>query len=195
MSGLDKILEHISQEARDEADQILRAAKEAAGNILTSGKNEAEDMAKAIRRQSELDVAATTDRIRSNADLSEKRLILQAKQDRIEEIFENALTYLDDLGDQDYMDVIGKMLNRYASGQEGQVFFNRRDLARLSDAVRSSAQEKHLRISEEPVNIRGGFILSYGDIEENCSFEILMSASREELQDKIGLMLFGQQDL
>ena len=195
MSGLDKILEQITQEARKEAEQILSSAREEARKILESGKREAEDMANAVHRQSELDVSAAADRIRSRADLSEKRIILQAKQDRIEAVFEKALACLDALSDEEYMDVIVRMLRRYASGQDGLVFFNSRDLARLSDAAKDAALEKHLQIREEPADIRGGFILSYGDIEENCSFDVLMSESREELQDKIGLLLFGQQDL
>lgn len=193
MSGLDKILEHISREAREEADQILTSAKEAAQKILISGKKEAEDMAEAIRHQSELDVAAASDRIVSNADLNEKRIILQAKQDKIEEVFDNALKYLEDLDDASYMEMIGKMISRYASGREGTISFNQRDLSRLSEPVKALAEKQHLQISAEPVNICGGFILSYGDIEENCSFDVLIGTSREELQDKVGQLLFGQQ--
>ena len=192
MSGLDKILEHISREAQAETDQILASAKEAAEKILVSGRKEAEDTAASIRKQSELDVAAAVGRIQSNAQLSEKRIILQAKQDKIEEVFEKAQAFLDALDDSSYMDMIGRMINRYASGQKGEILFNRRDLGRLSDAVRSAAQAKNLRVGEEPAGVRGGFILSYGDIEENCSFDVLIAASREELQDKIGLLLFGQ---
>ena len=195
MSGLDKILEHISQEAQAETDKILSEAKENADRILASGKKEAQDMADMIYKQSELDVAAAASRIDSNAQLSEKRIILQAKQDKIEEIFEKAQVSLEEQSDADYMDIIIKMIDRYASGQKGQILFNSRDLARLSEDVRKTAQEHKLRISEETADIRGGFILSYGDIEENCSFDTLIAASREELQDKIGELLFGQQNL
>ena len=194
MSGLDKILEHISQQAQTETDGILSEAKQAADQIIASGKKEAQDMAEAIRKQSELDVAAAVSRIQSNAQLSEKRLILQAKQDKIGEIFEKAQNCLETLCDEEYMDVMRKMIIRYASGQEGQILFNSRDLARLSDEVRKTAQEKNLRIGEDAADICGGFILSYGDIEENCSFDTLIAASREELQDKIGILLFGSQD-
>ena len=195
MSGLDKILEHISREAQTETDKILSEAKSAADQIIASGKREAQEMAASIHRQSELDVAAAVSRIESNAQMSEKRIILQAKQDKIEEIFEKAQASLENLNDEEYMDVIGKMIIRYASGEEGMILFNSRDLARLTEDVRKTAQEKNLRVSEKPADIRGGFILSYGDIEENCSFDTLIAASREELQDRIGNLLFGQQNL
>lgn len=196
MSGLDKILEYISREAQAEADQILSEAKENAQKILASGKKEAQDMAEAIRKQSKLDTAAMVDRIRSNADLSEKRIILQAKQDKIEAVIDKALDRLEHLDDAEYMHTIGRMIDRYsyASGQKGVISFNRRDLDRLTDDVRKKAQEHSLKLSEGPVDIRGGFILSYGDIEENCSFDVLISTSREELQDKIGRLLFEQQN-
>lgn len=194
MSGLDKILEQITQEAQDEANKILLTAQEAAKKLIASGKKEADDMAQAIRKQSELDIAAAADRIQSGAELREKRVILQAKQEKIEEVFEQALKYLDSLDDQEYAQTICRMISKYATGQEGRILFNSRDLSRLSDDVRSSAKKHHLEVQEEPVSIRGGFILSYGDIEENCSFDVLIDASKEELQDGVGQLLFGSRN-
>ena len=62
-----------------------------------------------------------------------------------------------------------------------------------SDAleIKSVAKDADLKISETPANIKNGFVLSYGDVEENCSFDALIEASKETLQDKIGQMLFG----
>ena len=47
-----------------------------------------------------------------------------------------------------------------------------------------------LTISKEAAPIDGGFILVYGDIEENCSFKALFNNAKEELQDKVNAFLF-----
>ena len=45
-------------------------------------------------------------------------------------------------------------------------------------------------LSGESDKIDGGFILVYGDIEENCSLEALFAVSKEVLQDKISALIF-----
>ena len=190
MSGLDKILEHITREAKEEADKILAAAKEDSGKIIDSGKAEADSMAAAIKKQSEADVAAAVRRIQSTSQLREKRLILQAKQEKIEDVFQSARTNLEDLPEKEYFDVIRKMITRYATGEKGQIRFSAKDLKRLPADLKEAAAEKGLEISKESAAIDGGFILAYGDIEENCSFETLIETSREALQDMVGQLLF-----
>ena len=37
----------------------------------------------------------------------------------------------------------------------------------------------------------GGFVLVYGGIEENCSFEAMFAAQREKLQDQVHAFLFA----
>ena len=86
--------------------------------------------------------------------------------------------------------MIKKMLEKYASGKKGLLYFSGTDLKRLPADMNSIAAGYNLEISKEPADIDGGFILSYGDIEENCSFDVLIESSKEELQDKIGQILW-----
>ena len=190
MSGLDKIIEHITEEARTEADQILSAARAEAEKLISSGKEDTDAMTAAIVRQSESDVAAAVKRIQSAAALREKRILLQAKQDRIENVFQSALAYFQILDANAYFDVIRKMISKYADGNSGEIRFNQKDLDRLPADMEQIAAAKGLSVSRDAADISGGFILSYGDIEENCSFEALIETSREELQDKVGQLLF-----
>ena len=190
MSGLDKILEHITQEADAQVSSILDTAKEAARKLLASEKEDADNMAAAIKKQSEHDVAMTVKRLQSAAQLSEKRIILQAKQGQIDSIFQSALERLEKLGDKEYSEVIGQMIDRYASDKKGQIMFREGDVKRLSPDVLETISKHNLTVSEKNADICGGFVLSYGDIEENCSFDVLIDSSREELQDRIGQLLF-----
>ena len=191
MSGLEKILEHIKSEATDTADEMLRKAKAEAEKIVDAEKKDAAFRADQIKRQSEVDVTATRNRIQSAGDLKEKRMILEAKQKEIDNVFTATMDYLFNLDDKAYFEIIDRMIPRYADGIEGTIRFNAKDLARVPESTKKVAKDNLLTVSDQPADIDGGFILVYRDIEENCSFDSLISASREDLQDKIGQILFS----
>ena len=48
-----------------------------------------------------------------------------------------------------------------------------------------------LKISEEAAEIKNGFVLDFGGIEENCTFDALIDQNIEELQDKVKSLLFA----
>jgi V/A-type H+/Na+-transporting ATPase subunit E len=191
MSGLDKILEYITQEANAEADKIIASAQEEAAAIISSEKKKADDQSAAIMKQAESDAAAQATRIESAAQMKEKRILLQAKQDKIDEVFALAKEQLLGLDDEKYFEMIQKMIQKYASGESGQIKFSQRDLDRIPAALKEQLEDTGLLVSSEPADIDGGFILSYGDIEENCSIDVLISESKETLQDKISETLFN----
>ena len=191
MSGLEKILEHIKSEATDTADEMLRKAKAEAEKIVEAEKKDAAFRADQIKKQSELDVTAANSRIQSAGDLKEKRMILEAKQKEIDDVFTATMDYLANLDDAAYFEIIERMIPRYSDGIEGTIRFNAKDLARVPESTKKVAKDNLLTLSDEPAEIDGGFILVYRNIEENCSFDALISASREDLQDKIGQILFS----
>ncbi len=191
MSGLEKILEYITQEANAEADKIIASAKEEAAAIISSEKKQADDQAAAIMKQAESDAAAQAKRIESSAQMTEKRILLQAKQDKIEEVLSMAKAEILSLNEDKYFEIIGRLLKKYASGEPGRIMFSQRDLDRLPAVLKKQLEDCRLQVVDEPADIEGGFILSYGDIEENCSIDVLISSSREELQDKISRMIFS----
>ena len=44
--------------------------------------------------------------------------------------------------------------------------------------------------ADQPAPIDAGFILQYGGIEQNCSFDAIFAGEAEELSDKAGRLLF-----
>ncbi len=195
MSGLEKILGHIESEAADAAAKLIADANAQAEKILASGKEAAQAKEAAVNHQAELDVTATSRRIESAADQTLKRLLLQAKQKEIDSVITEAMDTLKGLDKADYFKVILHMIPRYALPREGVIRFSENDVARLPRSFEKQINEALegdavLKLSKDPVNIDGGFILDYGDIEENCSFSALVEGSREDLQDKIGKLLF-----
>ncbi|MCQ2511933.1 MAG: V-type ATP synthase subunit E [Lachnospiraceae bacterium] len=191
MSGLEKILEQINREATDTANETINSANNEAEKILKKAKEDAEAKRVEIATQSKLDVASTAKQIQSVAAQTEKKKILVAKQEVIDGILDSTLDYLVNLDTEEYFVIIDKMIEKYAGTDAGTIQFNEKDLARIPDSTINLAKQKNLTLSKETVDISGGFILGYGNIDENCSFDGLLLAKRESLQDKIGQILFS----
>lgn len=191
MSGLDKILEQINKEATDTANETINFANVEADKILKKAQEDAEAKREEISAQSILNVSAVTKQIQSVAAQMEKKKILVAKQEIIDGILDSALKHLENMDAPEYFAIIEKMIEKYAGNEAGVISFNARDLARIPQSTLNLAAQKNLKLSKEAVDISGGFILGYGNIDENCSFEGLILAMRESLQDKISQILFS----
>ena len=197
MSGLDKILGHIEQSATETANKMIESAKAEAERIVAEGKASAQAKEAAINKQCEIDVAGASKKVESAADMTKKRIILQSKQQEIDSVLDAALEELKNLDSREYFNIILKMVAKYALAREGEIEFSDADLKRLPAGFEAKVNAEaakaggSLKIAKESAKIDGGFILVYGDVEENCSFEALISASKEDLQDKIGQILFN----
>lgn len=197
MTGLDKILKHIEEDAAASAQTIIDKAKEEADRIMANAKEEGQQRCEDIRKQSELDIKSVESRGRSAALLQEKKLILEAKQQVISDIIQKAQDSLLNQSDEDYFNDILEMVVKHALPKEGLILFSKRDYNRLAeqfeDRINASLTDTigaTLTIAEETKDINGGFILKYGDIEVNCSFDALFFAAKENLQDKVREVLF-----
>lgn len=197
MTGLEKILKHIEDDANANAQAILAEANSKAEEIVAKAKKEADEKCASIAEKSKQDVQSCKSRSESTAALQEKKLILHAKQDIIGDVINRAKETLLQLPDKEYFDVILKMVKKYALGQTGQILFSPTDKKRvpeLFDVILNSELSKidgaKLSISNETRNIDGGFILIYGEIEVNCSLDALFFAAKESLQDKVCEVLF-----
>lgn len=191
MSGLEKIIEQINKEATETANATINSGRDEAEKILKIAEAEAEAKRTEIAEQSKLDVSAVAKRIQSVAAQEEKKKILVAKQEIIDGVLDSTLEYLKNMDDDSYFAIIDKMIQKYAGTEEGRIQFNAKDLARVPSSTKSILEQKKLTLSEETVDISGGFILKYRDIDENCSFDGLFLALKEPLQDKIGQILFS----
>ena len=197
MTGLEKILKAIEAEAQAGADTVIAQAKREAETILANAKMEAEAKCKVIAEKSEADVKAVISRAESAAALQEKKILLDAKQQIISNIIASARKRLDGLSNSEYTQVILSMVGKYAHNKKGKILFSSSDRVRLTndfpEKLTSTLTNKAgaaLEIGKEEPSFTGGFLLVYGDIEENCSFDALFAEEKDILQDKVNSLLF-----
>lgn len=198
MTGLEKILSAIEADAKHAADIILRQAEQEAEQILAAAKAEADMKSAEIAGKSDAARKAVLSRAESAAALQEKKILLEAKQQIISSIINKARQSLDSIPDQEYTQLILKMVSKYAHNKPGRILFSSADRKRLpSDLdkkIIEALKDKEaaaLTVFEESAGIGGGFLLIYGDIEENCTFDALFATAKEDLQDKINAYLYS----
>ena len=70
-----------------------------------------------------------------------------------------------------------------------------KDLQRLpadfEAKVNAALKDGTIEVSKEAANVNDGFVLSYGDVEVNCTFGALLSEQRDTIKDKIYQLIFA----
>ena len=181
MSGLDKIVQQIQDEARQAASETVDKAKAEAMAITSKAGVDAAARRESIRSQADSDVKNVLSAAESAAQLAKRRALLSAKQEIIGKLIAETQKDFYALPDDEYFALI-------------LIIFSKKDLDRLPKGFAgkiSSSAKGELELSKETRPIDGGFVLSYGGIEENCSVEALFYAAREQLQDKVSGILFS----
>lgn len=197
MAGLDKIISQIKEESQEAAARTIAAARAQADEILAAARKEAESECADIERRSRQSVANILERGRSAADLKKRGSILAEKQQLIGETIAKAKAELKGMETDAYFEMILKLAVKSAQPGKGDLLLSEKDLARLpegfEDKLNAALKDKGaaLHISKDTRDIDGGFVLTYGGIEENCSIDALFDSAHETLQDKVQEILFS----
>lgn len=194
MTGLEKIVQQIQSEAQQAADAVIAQANAEAAEIANKAQEEGKAQIALIEAQSKTDVANVLSAAKSAAALQVRRAVLEAKQELIGKVIDDTQKSIYLLTDDEYFALILKMVKKFALPERGEILFSASDLKRLPadfSAKLAEAAPAGLIVSDETRKIDGGFVLIYGGVEENCSFDALFYAARENLQDKVQELLFS----
>ncbi len=194
MAGIESITSLIKQEATENAEKIISEANKTANEILAEAKKAADEKTKAAVTSQKAEADAVINKAKSAAELQKRRDLLSAKQEIITEIIEKAKKTLSSLPDKEYFELLIKLVKKYETGQEGVLALGANDLKRVPSDFEESlkkASENKLTLSKEPINIKNGFLLLYGGIDINLSFDSLFDENLEELTDKVSAIVFA----
>ena len=191
MNGLDKIIEEIANDAGIEAERITDEAKAAAKRVTDRAREEASAIEADAKEKAELEYKRVITRAQSTGEITKKSALLREKQRIIDGILKDAYIKLVGLGDAEYFEFMTKLLDKYASKSGGAVILSEKDRKRVPDSFIEAVKSKGLTVSNRTREMDGGFILSYGDVEENCSIEALTESEKDRLHDAVNSFLFG----
>lgn len=203
MTGLDKIVKRIEDDANAEADLALQKANADAKAAVDAAVAQATAQAAKTLESARAQADDIQKNAQSAALLAKRQALLAKKQQLIGGVIVDARRALLSLPDADYFSLIERLVDANVLAQPGRICFSQTDLDRLPTGyplklgVLATAKGGALTLDKEARDIDGGFILIYnderagGDIEINCSFEALFYAAQETLQDKVSAILFA----
>lgn len=196
MAGLDKILESIRAESDEAVAQRINEANERASKIKKDAEDSVKDECRSIEERGKKNADDTISRAESAAALLKRKAILSEKQDIIAGVFDEAEQKLISLPDDRYVDTIMKIAVKNALPEDGKIIFSVADKKRLPSTfekdLNSRLKAGRLTLSDDKIDTSGGFVLSYGGVEQNCTFRALIDAGRERLTDKVSKVLFDK---
>ena len=195
MNGIEKIIDRISGDVQTEIDGILAKAKAEAAEVTAGYEAKAKAEADEILSRGRRAADEREERLTSVAQLECRKAELAAKQEVIEEAFDLALSKLRALPEAEYVELLARLAVQASATGKEELIFSPEDREKVGGAVVSAANGQlgngALTVSEQTRPINGGFILSDGAVEVNCSFETLVRLQKAEITGEVTGLLFG----
>lgn len=197
MGGLDKIIEEIKDQANAEAGQILKEADEYCDEYMKEITDKVADEVEAFEKKEKSKRYLYDEKVKSGALFRERNEILKTKQQCINEVIKEAEYTICNLETKQYFDFLSKLFEANFDGTDGEMFFGKEDLERMpeefKEKIKAIADNKgaKVNISDKTKNIKNGFILVYGEIEENCTIQSLFDEKSDALRDIVNKELFS----
>lgn len=195
MNGIEKITARIQQDSQREIDELLSQARAQAADVTARYEAQAKAEAADIVARGEKAAAERESRLASVDQLECRKAVLAARQEVIELAFQRAKEKLLALPQEDYVALLASLAAKASSTGKEKLIFSQADRARVGKAVVVAANAKigpaaALTLAEETRPMDGGFILSGGAMEVNCTFDTLIRLQRGALAGQVAKVLF-----
>ena len=133
------------------------------------------------------------ERLLSAARMEAEKLRLAAQQELLGEAFDLAMEKLCAMPEEKQVALLSRLAHEASPRGEGKLIFADKDRA-LGEKVVAAANQQygaHFVLADETRPLRGGFILSQGEVEVNCAYETLIRMGRDELEHEAAQRLFA----
>lgn len=199
MSGVDKILEKILNDARESADVITGQAELQADELRERKLHQAEKKAEDVLRAAQAEEQEILRRKQAVCDLELRKRTLAVKREAMQEAFDLAQERLLALEEERYRAFMQKLIVGCAALGDGELTVAARD-AHVIDKRFVDRIEKQLKAEGTPVRLHiagmddslcGGFIYAAGGMQVNCTVSAILEQQREALEASVYSVLFG----
>jgi len=190
---VDKILADANAEAAkiaDQAQQVAKAEKAELDNKLADYKTATEALATKAAQEKK-------SRLLAAARMDVAKELLKEKKQALDSVFEIAKQKLKSLPDEEYRDLMKKLMLKAVETGDEEVIVDASDGRIDQKFIKNMNRELgpgfkgNLRLSEQKEAIGAGFILRRGNIMNNASLDVLVSQTRKDMEIELAKELFG----
>lgn len=195
MTGIEKIVEKIREDADADYRRVVDEAKAQADAIMSDAAVSARSSAAQVIADAEAQSAEIERRAVSMAGLEVRKMRLEQKQKVLQQAFDQALSQLTSLPEDEYRKLLISLASSAAEDGAQLVFSEKDRKAYGADVVKGvnealKARGAAVTLSDATRDIPGGVIVCNGRVEINCAFDTLLNDQREELAADIAKILF-----
>ncbi len=200
MTGIEKITARLSADC-DEELAALRAETEAkCASIKEAGDKAAQEEYWRLVKEGVKDCEQRVSHLSRTAQMEARKSVLGLKQEMVSAAFDRAREMLVDLPEEQYVAFLARKACEAASTGQEELYFSARDLksgvgkkiaAEANRLLAARGLDGMLSVGSSARAIGGGFFLKQGDIEVNCTMELLAEQCRSELAAQVAEILFG----
>lgn len=200
MGGIDRIKNQILQDAENERQKIIDDANKKAKELKDEAKKESEKIIADILKKATVTTEEKKRRAISMEHLEQRKSLLKAKQDLIDEVFNIAEKRLEKMPPEKYRDLIYNMMLKSVEMGNEEIIISEKDkevinqalIDKVNESLNNQGKSGNLKLSTTYRDMIGGFILKTQDVEINSTFDSIIKQEREELETKIAKILFEE---
>ena len=196
MKGIEKITARIAADAQQEIAAVKEAADSRIAEIRAGYEKKAEEAYEEQLRSGLRDAEQYASRIERTAQLESKKEVLALRQEMVSEAFRLAEAKIAAMDEQQYIAYLTRKACETGLKGEVQMVMNEKDKAavgqKVADAVNAANPEAKLTLAEETKEMLGGFILRQGNVEINCTVDIMLELIRGEAAMEVAKVLFEE---
>lgn len=187
--GIDSILERITAAGNEAAEKTVAKAHEKAAEILKQKAADSSAENDALIKEAEQEAINQINHVRSTVALESRKLVLAAKREVIDEVFDDVIMAFGKMPSEDYAVFMAKLARKVS--ERGTLTFSAND-AKIADRVRDLLKDNtNYKVTKQTVKtIQSGFVLKYDNVQINCSVESIVENMKNELEPMIVAKLF-----
>ncbi len=203
----DKIINKILQNAETEASQIIADAKKTAAKEEQKINNETENRLNQLANEFKENSEELERRAKLNANLQERKDLLEIKQEVLHEAFDKAKEQMANLSDNEWFNLVTKIVLNGTDTDTEYIKVPEKDFPKYTQLNKDNMsfldylnlklkEQGHmipLKLDKNPAHFNDGLMLigKYSDV--NASFEVLIENMREYLEWDVSKILFNNE--
>lgn len=195
MKGTEKIIAHIRGDAKTQAEEILRRADQQCAQLRQEADQQAAQAYADRIRAGVKSCEDQADSARRITRMEGRKSLLALKQELVGESFRRAQAQIVSMPREEYVAFLAGLAAQAAVTGDEQIILNARDRKAIGPELVKAANARldggRLSLAEETRDFAGGLILRRGSVEANCTVELLVELSRNELSARVAELLFA----
>jgi V/A-type H+-transporting ATPase subunit E len=188
---MEKVAKKILDDAEKEREQTAQNAKAEVADIRKRHQEEFEKLTKKIETEVREALETGKKRILGMTKLSVRNELLVTRRQILDSLFDDALESLVNKPENEYLRLVTKLLS-LTEVKDGELVLGHEE-ERIDQQFISKVNSElgaNFVLSSEQGDIKGGFILSRGQIEIDCSLDAIVNIGRERVELELSKLVF-----